>query len=181
MGGLDGVDRPRAVDHRQAKIAGDRPLPAADHPGFRRRNCCLQDHPPLGASGDPACPPRLHTDRRGGSRPLYAPDRELVADYPTYDDRKSFWRLPTRYASIQAIDYTGDYPLILTTGRLVEYEGGGDETRSNAWLAELRSKRQLAEAEFECRYATGRDRDDAADWRDSLQRQLDELKRVERR
>ena len=38
---------------------------------------------------------------------------------------------------------------------------------------------QLAEAEFECRYAMDKDRDDAADWRDSLQRQLDELKRIE--
>ena len=27
--------------------------------------------------------------------------------------------------------------MILTSGRLVEYEGGGDETRSNPWLAEL--------------------------------------------
>jgi len=27
--------------------------------------------------------------------------------------------------------------LILTSGRLVEYEGGGEETRSNKWLAEL--------------------------------------------
>ena len=27
--------------------------------------------------------------------------------------------------------------MILTTGRLVEYEGGGDESRSNPWLAEL--------------------------------------------
>jgi formate dehydrogenase major subunit len=29
------------------------------------------------------------------------------------------------------------FPLILTSGRLVEYEGGGEESRSNAWLAEL--------------------------------------------
>jgi len=29
------------------------------------------------------------------------------------------------------------FPLILTSGRLVEYEGGGEETRSNRWLAEL--------------------------------------------
>ena len=27
--------------------------------------------------------------------------------------------------------------MILTSGRLVEYEGGGDETRSNRWLAEI--------------------------------------------
>lgn len=69
--------------------------------------------------------------------PLYTNRRDLVEKYPTYDDRKSFWRLPTRYESIQAKDYSNEYPIILTSGRLVEYEGGGDETRSNPWLAEL--------------------------------------------
>ena len=68
---------------------------------------------------------------------LYTSRRDLVSKYPTYADRKSFYRLPTRYASIQAKDYSKDYPLIMTSGRLVEYEGGGDETRSNPWLAEL--------------------------------------------
>ena len=34
-------------------------------------------------------------------------------------------------------DLVEDYPMILTSGRLVEYEGGGDESRSNPWLAEL--------------------------------------------
>jgi len=69
--------------------------------------------------------------------PLYTSRRDLVEKYPTYADRKDFYRLPTRYESIQVKDYTGDYPLIMTSGRLVEYEGGGDETRSNPWLAEL--------------------------------------------
>jgi len=69
--------------------------------------------------------------------PLYTTDRALVAAYPTYPDRKRFYRLPTRYASIQAEDHSGEYPLILTSGRLVEYEGGGEEQRSNTWLAEL--------------------------------------------
>jgi len=69
--------------------------------------------------------------------PLYTSRRDLVEKYPTYEDRKSFWRLPTRYKSIQATDFSKDYPIILTTGRLVEYEGGGDESRANAWLAEL--------------------------------------------
>jgi formate dehydrogenase major subunit len=69
--------------------------------------------------------------------PLYTSRRDLVEKYPTYADRKNFYRLPTRYESIQEKDYTGDYPLIMTSGRLVEYEGGGDETRSNPWLAEL--------------------------------------------
>ncbi len=30
-----------------------------------------------------------------------------------------------------------EFPLILSSGRLVDYEGGGEETRSNRWLAEL--------------------------------------------
>ncbi|SIS51101.1 formate dehydrogenase subunit alpha [Paracoccus saliphilus] len=68
--------------------------------------------------------------------PLYTNRRDLVEDYPTYED-KTFWRVPTMYASIQKNDFSKDYPIILTSGRLVEYEGGGDETRSNPWLAEL--------------------------------------------
>jgi formate dehydrogenase major subunit len=69
--------------------------------------------------------------------PLYTNRRDLVEKYPTYEDRKMHYRLPTRYGSIQATDYSKDYPLILTSVRLVEYEGGGDESRSNPWLAEL--------------------------------------------
>jgi formate dehydrogenase major subunit len=69
--------------------------------------------------------------------PLYTPRRDLVADYPTYEDRKRFYRLPTRYGSIQSQDFSNDYPIIWTSGRLVEYEGGGEEQRSNPWLAEL--------------------------------------------
>jgi len=71
--------------------------------------------------------------------PLYSPRRDLVADYPTYEDRQSY-RLPTLYASIQKNDYSKDYPLIMTSGRLVEYEGGGAESRSNPWLAELQQE-----------------------------------------
>lgn len=71
--------------------------------------------------------------------PLYTPRRDLVEKYRTYDDRRKY-RLPTLYWSIQQQDFSRDYPLILTTGRLVEYEGGGDETRSNMWLAELQQE-----------------------------------------
>ena len=73
--------------------------------------------------------------------PLYSPRPDLVAKYPTHDDKKAFWRLPTQYKSIQdknvADKVSEKFPLVLTSGRLVEYEGGGDETRSNPWLAEL--------------------------------------------
>jgi formate dehydrogenase major subunit len=71
--------------------------------------------------------------------PLYTPRRDLVADYPTYTDRRLF-RLPALYQTIQEQNFADQVPLILTSGRLVEYEGGGDETRSNKWLAELQQQ-----------------------------------------
>ena len=76
--------------------------------------------------------------------PLYSPRPDMVAKYPTHDDKKSFWRLPTLYKTVQDANVKNDiatkYPLILTSGRLVEYEGGGEETRSNPWLAELQQE-----------------------------------------
>ncbi|HEU5479513.1 MAG TPA: formate dehydrogenase subunit alpha, partial [Candidatus Tumulicola sp.] len=71
--------------------------------------------------------------------PLYSPRPDLVAKYPAQDDKKAFWRLPTLFKSVQEKnkDIGRDFPLIMTSGRLVEYEGGGEETRSNPWLAEL--------------------------------------------
>lgn len=68
--------------------------------------------------------------------PLYTPRRDLVEKYPTWADKKDY-RLPFLYKSIQDKDVSKDFPVILTSGRLTEYEGGGDETRSNPWLAEL--------------------------------------------
>ncbi|MBI5910843.1 MAG: formate dehydrogenase subunit alpha [Betaproteobacteria bacterium] len=74
--------------------------------------------------------------------PLYSPRPDLVDKYPTHDDKKAFWRLPTLYKSVQQKnkDISKQFPIILTSGRLVEYEGGGEETRSNPWLAELQQE-----------------------------------------
>ncbi|HEX6114750.1 MAG TPA: molybdopterin-dependent oxidoreductase, partial [Geminicoccaceae bacterium] len=71
--------------------------------------------------------------------PLYTPRRDLAAEYRTYDDRQDY-RLPTLYWTIQKEDFADRFPLILISGRLVEYEGGGDETRSNKWLAEFQQQ-----------------------------------------
>ncbi len=73
---------------------------------------------------------------------LYSPRADMVDKYPTHDDKKAFWRLPTLFKSVQQKnkDIGKDFPLILTSGRLVEYEGGGEETRSNPWLAELQQE-----------------------------------------
>jgi formate dehydrogenase major subunit len=76
--------------------------------------------------------------------PIYSPRPDLVAKYPTHDDKATFWRLPTLFKTVQqkAVqdNVAQKYPLILSSGRLVEYEGGGDETRSNPWLAELQQE-----------------------------------------
>ena len=76
--------------------------------------------------------------------PLYSTRPDLVAKYPTHEDKAAFWRLPTLYKSVQQKNIEQKvhehFPLILTSGRLVEYEGGGEETRSNPWLAELQQE-----------------------------------------
>jgi len=72
--------------------------------------------------------------------PIYSPRVDLVAKYPTRDDGRQF-RMANIGLTMQkaAVDkgIAKQFPIILTSGRLVEYEGGGEETRSNKWLAEL--------------------------------------------
>jgi formate dehydrogenase major subunit len=72
--------------------------------------------------------------------PIYTPRPELVAKYPTLPNARQF-RVPNVGFDVQkaAVEkgIAKEFPLILTSGRLVEYEGGGEETRSNKWLAEL--------------------------------------------
>ncbi len=72
--------------------------------------------------------------------PIYTPRPDLVAKYPTRPDAREF-RVPNIGFSVQkaAVDknIAKDFPIILSSGRLVEFEGGGEETRSNPWLAEL--------------------------------------------
>ncbi len=72
--------------------------------------------------------------------PIYTPRPDLVAKYPTLPNRREF-RMPNVGFDVQkaAVEkgIAKQFPLILTSGRLVEYEGGGEETRSNKWLAEL--------------------------------------------
>ena len=75
--------------------------------------------------------------------PIYTPRVDLVTKYPTLPDAKQF-RLPNIGFTVQktAIDkgIAKQFPLIVSSGRLVEYEGGGEETRSNKWLAELQQE-----------------------------------------
>ncbi len=76
--------------------------------------------------------------------PVYGTRPDLIAKYPSHDDQKNRWRLPILYKTLQQKNVEDKvhekFPLIMTSGRLVEYEGGGEETRSNPWLAELQQE-----------------------------------------
>jgi formate dehydrogenase major subunit len=122
-----------------AKVAGDKTNWKTDLSGGIQRVAIKHGCAPFGNAKARAVvwtfpdPVPIHRE------PLYTPRRDLVADYPTHKDKQAY-RLPTLYKSIQDKDFSKKYPMILTTGRLVEYEGGGDETRANAWLAELQQE-----------------------------------------
>jgi formate dehydrogenase major subunit len=72
--------------------------------------------------------------------PIFTPRMDLVQKYPTLPDAKQF-RVPNLGFTFQKQNVEKgigrQFPIILTSGRLVEYEGGGEETRANRWLAEL--------------------------------------------
>ncbi len=61
--------------------------------------------------------------------PIYTPRPDLVAKYPTRPDARQF-RVPNLGFTVQksAVDrgVVKSFPLILSSGRLVEYEGGGE-------------------------------------------------------
>ena len=72
--------------------------------------------------------------------PIYTARPDLVAKYPTRPDERILRMLNMGFSTQKAAvdkNIARDFPIILTSGRLVEYEGGGEETRSNKWLAEL--------------------------------------------
>jgi formate dehydrogenase major subunit len=137
--GWDG-DLTAAENASIAKVAGDKTNWKTDLSGGIQRVAIKHGAAPFGNAKARVVvwtfpdPVPIHRE------PLYTSRRDLVADYPTYKDVKSHYRLPVLYESIQKNDFTKKFPTILTSGRLVEFEGGGDESRSNPWLAELQQE-----------------------------------------
>lgn len=72
--------------------------------------------------------------------PIESPEPDLVAAYPTYEDKK-FYRVMTEFKTEQdksiAEGRHTKYPIVLTSGRQVEHHGGGAQTRSSDILAEI--------------------------------------------
>jgi len=73
--------------------------------------------------------------------PIESPDPELAEEWPANGQQTNFYRLDQNNAEIQqaataAADEQG-MTTILTSGRQVEHQGGGAESRSNVFLADL--------------------------------------------
>lgn len=125
------------------KIGGDKADGVAwsiDLSGGIQRVCLLHNVIPYGNGKARAVAWDLPDPVPTHREPIYTPRVDLVSKYPTYPDAKKF-RLPNIGFTVQktAVDkgIAKEFPLILSSGRLVEYEGGGEESRSNKWLAEL--------------------------------------------
>ncbi|WP_043338142.1 formate dehydrogenase subunit alpha [Belnapia moabensis] len=96
---------------------------------------------PVPVHREPIYTPRLDLIPTPAQARVLAADPKAIAPtgtYPTLRDRRGY-RVPHLGLSIQMRSHqvAKEFPIILTSGRLVEYEGGGEETRSNPWLAEL--------------------------------------------
>jgi len=69
--------------------------------------------------------------------PLHTPRHDLVKEHPTYKDKPNHYRTDTQYESIQKKDWSKEFPINLVTGRLVNMNGAGVETRASKYLAAL--------------------------------------------
>jgi formate dehydrogenase major subunit len=70
--------------------------------------------------------------------PLHSPREDLVKKHPSYADKENHYRVDTKYISKQTEqDWSKDFPINLITGRLVNLNGAGMETRASKYLAAL--------------------------------------------
>ena len=70
--------------------------------------------------------------------PLHSPRQDLTKIYPANADKVNHYRVDTQYISKQTEqNWSKDFPINLVTGRLVNMNGAGVETRASKYLAKL--------------------------------------------
>ena len=70
--------------------------------------------------------------------PLHTPRQDLVQKYPSFEDKPNHYRVFTKYKSLQqSKDFSKEFPINLTTGRLVNFSGAGMETRASMYLSRI--------------------------------------------
>ena len=70
--------------------------------------------------------------------PLHTPRQDLAQKYPSFEDKPNHYRVFTKYKSLQlSKDFSKEFPINLTTGRLVNFSGAGMETRASMYLSRI--------------------------------------------
>lgn len=70
--------------------------------------------------------------------PIHSPRQDLVEKYPTFDDQARNFRVATRFISEQtAKDWSKDFPVIVSSMRLVNLSGAGMIERTSKYLSSI--------------------------------------------
>ena len=70
--------------------------------------------------------------------PLHTPRQDLAQKYPSFEDKPNHYRVFTKYKSLQlSKDFSKEFQINLTTGRLVNFSGAGMETRASMYLSRI--------------------------------------------
>ena len=70
--------------------------------------------------------------------PIHSQRQDLAQKYPSFEDKPNHYRVYTKYKSLQqSKDFSKEFPINLTTGRLVNFSGAGMETRASKYLSRI--------------------------------------------
>jgi len=70
--------------------------------------------------------------------PLHSPREDLVKEHPSYATKENHYRVDTQYVTKQTEKpWAKEFPINLITGRLVNFNGAGMETRASKYLSAL--------------------------------------------
>ena len=70
--------------------------------------------------------------------PIHSPRKDLVEKYPTFGDQERNFRVSTKFISEQtAQDWSKDFPVIISSMRLVNLSGAGMLERTSKYLANI--------------------------------------------
>ena len=129
-------------------LRGDHPVPQATYNGVKYgldlsltaiRQALAKGEPPTGRGRARIWAWNLPDPVPVHREPIESPRPDLIEKYPTYKDKPKFYRVLTKYRTLQQQrkDLVDKYPIVLSSGRQVEHMGGGAETRSCPYLVEL--------------------------------------------
>lgn len=111
---------------------------AMDLSGIINKKCEEAGVNPCGNAKARAIVWEFHDQTPLHREPLHSPRQDLVEKYPTFPDQENHWRVSTRYESEQkAQNWSKDFPIIISSMRLVNLSGAGMLERTSKYLASI--------------------------------------------